>query len=218
MTLADLIDAYRDESRDTATPPLMSDERLTRLANEGQNEACRRASLIVDSTSDFCLLSVSSGDPMAELDPRILNITRARYLPIAYPLYDARTIDMDNEVPGWEDHAGTPTRYITDYQTGFLRMYPKPVADGSVSISVTRLPLSDMASDSDEPEIRKEAHPALVQWMLHRAYAYQDTDLVDMKKSSTALAEFEREFGKKKSLRNEVWQRERNTFSAAPIT
>lgn len=217
MTLSDLIDAYRDESHDMATPPFMSDERLTRLANEGQNEACRRADLITDSTSDFCSLTVTAGDPLLELDPRILRVTRARLMSVAYPLLTAQTAEMDDENPGWEDHTGSPTHYIGDYQTGYIRLYPIPTINDTVRITVSRLPLDEMEADGDEPEIRLEGQPALVQWMLHRAYAYQDTDLVDPNKSAAALVEFEREFGRKNSARNEAWQRERNTFSATTI-
>ena len=217
MTLSELIEAYRDESHDLAVPPFMSDERLARLATDGQNEACRRGNLITDSTSDFCTLYVTAGDPMLELDPLILNVTRARIDSIAWPLAITKIAVMDDEEPGWESHTGTPTHYIGDYQTGYLRLYPIPLEDDTVRITVSRLPLKTLESDGDEPEIRLEAHPALVQWMLHRAYAYQDTDLVDPNKSAAALVEFEREFGRKKSARNEAWQRERNSFSAAPI-
>lgn len=217
MNLGELIEEYRDESHDHATPPYMSDERLARFATQGQNEACRRGSLITDSTSDFCTLSVTAGDPMLELDPLILGVTRVRLSSTILPLPVALVNQMDEEEPGWEDHFGSPTNYIPDYQTGYIRLYPIPLQDDTARITVTRLPLAPLEEDGDEPEIRLETHMALVQWMLHRAYATQDTDLVDPNKSSAALVEFEKEFGKKKSARNEAWQRERNTISATPI-
>ncbi len=217
MNLGEMIDEYRDEAHDHAMPPFMSDARLARIATQGQNEACRRGNLLTDSTSDFCTLDVTSGDPMIELNPLIIDVTRVRLSSTALPLSIAQTKQMDEEEPGWEDHFGTPTHYIPDYQTGYLRLYPIPLEADVARITVTRLPLNDLVDDGDEPEIRLETHPALVQWMLHKAYANQDTDLVDPKKSAAALIEFEKEFGKKKSARNEAWQRERNTISATPI-
>lgn len=217
MNLGELIEEYRDESHDHATPPYMSDERLARFATQGQNEACRRGNLLTDSTSDFCTLNVTAGEPMLELDRLILDVSRVRLASTALPLSVALTKKMDEEVPGWEDHFGTPTHYIPDYQTGYLRTYPIPLEDDEARITATRLPLKELVADGDEPEIRLEAHMALVQWMLHRAYATQDTDLVDPQKSAAALVEFEKEFGKKKSARNEAWQRERNVISTTPL-
>jgi hypothetical protein len=217
MNLGELIEEYRDESHDHVTPPFVSDERLARLATQGQNEACRRGNLITDSTSDFCTLSVTAGDPLLELDPLILDVTRVRLSSTILPLPVALVNQMDEEEPGWEDHFGSPTHYIPDYQTGYIRLYPIPLQGDTARITVARLPLNPLVEDGDEPEIRLETHPALVQWMLHRAYATQDSDMFDANKSAAALVEFEKEFGKKKSARNESWQRERNTISANPI-
>lgn len=217
MDLAGLIDAYREESHDHAKPPFMSNERLAQIANEAQIEACRRASLIVDSTADFCAVPVTAGDPLVELDSHIIDVKRIRISTSSLPLAIAWTQDMDERIPGWESHHGTPTNYITDYQTGLLRLYPIPDVPADVRMTVNRLPLKAMDGDHDEPEIRAEYHPALVQWMLHKAYAKNDTDQLAPEKSAQALSEFEKEFGKRSSARNESWQRERNHVSASPV-
>lgn len=216
MDVSDMIAAYRDESHDIAKPPFMSDDRLLALANEGQIEACRRAGLLRTSTADVCSASITAGDPMVQLDAKILDVVRARASTGPYPLAVALTLDLDNQVPDWEASSGEPTDYVPDYESGWLRLYPVPVKDGELRMTVTRLPRL-LESDSDTPEIRTEHHPALVQWMLHRAFGTQDSDLFDPNRSGIALAAFEREFGKKKSARNEAWQRERNDLTSSPI-
>jgi len=217
MNLSDMIAAYREEAHDIASPPFMSDTRLAQLATEAQNEACRRAGLIRDSISSFCAASITAGDPMVELDDRIIDVLRVRTSTQSYPLSITWSTSLDSTRPGWEVEIGDPTAYLTDYQTGYIRLYPTPTKDADLLMTVSRLPLNALEGDSDEPEIRKDYHPALVQWMLYKAYAKQDVDLFDPRKSSLALAEFEKEFGRKVSARNETWQRERNTISAEPV-
>lgn len=217
MNAGELIEAYRNESHDKSIPPLVKDERLLQFASEAEREACRRANLLIDSTSGFCSVAVSANDPLVEIDQSIINIRRARLSISLYPLSPVRAEEMDRVNPGWESHVGTPTTYVTDYQTGFIRLYPIQRTTADLIITVSRLPVLEMTDDGDEPEIRQEYHPALVQWMLYRAYAIQDADLFDQNKSARALAEFEREFGRKSSARNEAWQRERPMIDTPTI-
>jgi len=56
-----------------------------------------------------------------------------------------------------------------------------------------------------------------VQWMLYRAYMRQDADTFNPTKAAAALAEFVREFGEKKSMRNEEWIREGNSLDVSPL-
>ena len=74
-----------------------------------------------------------------------------------------------------------------------------------------------MVALTDEPEIREEAHEALVEWMLYRAYSRQDIELYDEQKARSALASFEAEFGRKTSLRNEQWVRDGADLDVPPL-
>lgn len=217
MTLADLIDDFREESHDLGDPPFWSVSRLARLASEGQREACRRGDLLIDSTGPMCSASVTAGDPIVTLDPRALEVKRIRLASRGFQLCPVTTSQMDECALTWEQDSGDPTNFVTDYQTGAIRLYPIPVADDELSLTVRRLPLVDMVNDDDEPEIRIEAQPALVQWMLYRAYSKQDADTFDPNKAARALAEFEREFGRKSSARNEQWMRSSHVVGADPI-
>ncbi len=217
MTLADLIDDFREESHDLGTPPFWSFERLAKIASEGQREACRRGDLLIDSTGPMCSVSVTAGEPIVTLDPRALEVKRIRLASRGFQLLPVTTGCMDEYASTWEQDSGEPTNYVTDYQTGAIRLYPIQAADDELLLTVRRLPLADLVDDADEPEIRLEAQPALVQWMLYRAYSKQDADTFDPHKAARSLAEFEREFGRKTSARNEQWMRSANVVGADPI-
>ncbi len=216
MMLADLIDDFRDEAQDLGTPPFWSSARLAKLASEGQSEACRRGDLLIDSTSAMCSVDVTADYPVVTLDPMILEVKRASLSSSGYQLSPVTTAQMDSYASPWEQESGNPTNYVTDYQTGAIRLYPNPEANDTLNLTVRRLPI-DLVNDDDEPEIRLEAHPALVQWMLYRAYSKQDADSFDPQKAARALAEFEKEFGRKTSARNEQWMRSAHVVGADPI-
>jgi hypothetical protein len=217
VTLAELIADFREESGDNGTDPFWTDDRLSRLATEGQIEACRRGYLLIDSTSSICTVGVVANDPVVALDKRITGIMRARWSSGGFRLLPITCQEMDAYSTTWENDTGTPTNYVTNYQSGAIRLYPSPTVSADLLLTVSRMPLNNLVDDEDEPELRDECQPALVQWMLHRAYAKQDADTFDKDKSQRALAEFEREFGRKVSARNEEWRRSALVVGAEPI-
>lgn len=217
MTLAELRSLFRREANDATQPYLWADEALDGFANEAEQEACRRALLLVDSTASFCTLSIKAGDDVLALDPRIIDVRRARLVGENCMLELIHVDEMDARAPQWETETGTPRALVTDYQSNALRLYPIPTADDTLRLTVSRLPLNDMAADDDEPEIRREHQRGLVQWMLHRAFDVKDAELLDPQSAEKALRKFEAEFGKRSSARNEHWMRERMQMTANPI-
>ena len=217
MNMGELIELYREEAVDKVRPYLCSNELLFRFATEAERETCRRSHLLVDSTSSICSIPVSANDPLIDIDPAIINIRRAKLSTSAYSLTPIRAEEMDRVNPGWEKHVGTPTTYVTNYQTNAIRLYPIQQVSADLNMTVSRLPFKAMQSEEDEPEIREEYHPALVKWMLYRAYSRQDADMFDPQKAAMALADFEREFGKKASGRNARWQEDRVNIDTPTI-
>lgn len=217
MALRDLIDEFRYEASDESIPYFWPDSYLAKIASQAEREACRRGALIIDSTSQFCTLAFEAGDDVLNLDKRIIEIRRARVVETGCKLSFVTSDQLDRNNETWESEIGNPYAYVSDYQTGAIRLYPVPTNNGEIRLTVRRLPLADMELDEDEPEIRTEAHSALVQWMLYRAYMRQDADSFNPAKSAAALAEFTREFGEKKSMRNEEWVRENNELDTDPL-
>ena len=217
MTLEELIALYRADAFDQHEPYLCGDELLTLYANEAQDEACRRGQLLRDSISPICRIAYEAGAEHIPLDGMIINILRARADGHAMCLVSLG--DMDRLMPSWQDdqQQGRPTHLVSGLSTGVLFLWPRPVADGTVVLTVQRLSLKRLANDTDKLEIRPELHTALVNWILFRAYSRQDSELHDAQKAALSLQRFEAEFGRKASGRNEQWVRNGLGFMPGPI-
>lgn len=206
MTLNDLIKQARTLSDDTQEPYRVSRANWVIYANEAQEEACRRARLLIDSTTaEICQIALTSGTTTYALDPRVIFVRRIKLTGGTIPLKRASYKDLDRARPGWEDETGLPEAWVPDMDTGVLRPYPAPDGDYTANLTVVRLPLVSMADGDDTPEIRASAHRGLVHWMLHRAYSTIDSELYSPKKAEMHLADFEQEFGRKSTTQDEVW-------------
>ena len=209
MTLAELRTLFRSEADDTKTPYFASDDEILEWTNDAQNEACRRARLLVDSrTAGITTISLAANTVRYALDPRVVFVRRAKLVSNSSTLILASYRDMDG-VDGisaeWEDETDTPTHLITDMDTAYVRPYPIPDASDSIRLTVVRLHLEDLAADEDVPEIHARFHRNLRHWMLYRYYSKPDSDSFDAGKSATALAAFEMEFGKPSRAIEEEW-------------
>jgi hypothetical protein len=206
MTLQDLITLFRNEADDATEPYLWSDEEVTEFANDAENEACRRARLLVDSSGAVARIDMLAADGgIVQLHPAVVFVRRAK-MPGHRPLRRITLRDLDAHNPYWEDAAaGQPIGFVPDYQTGALMLYPAPAVDDSLWLTVVRTPLVEMRSLEDSPEIAPRFHRSLRHWMLYRAYSKQDSQANDPKKAADSLALFEQEFGKKSSAIDENW-------------
>lgn len=214
MTLEQLIALYRAQSMDgkfaadgADDDMLCSDDLLTIYANEAQEEACRRGELLRDSASLLSAISFAADAQVVALDPRIVRVISARV--DGQRVAVVSETDMEAICPSWQDDGARarPTHLVYGMTTGMLHLWPVPAAPGTIRLTVQRLPLKQLANDSDKPEIRPELHRGLVEWMLFRAYSREDTDLYNDAKAAIALGRFEAEFGRKTSGRNEEWVR-----------
>lgn len=217
MTLEQLICLYREQSFDNGTPPFCSNELLTIYANEAQDEACRRGDLLRDSSSAVCTIAFAADDESVALDPRIIEIQRAKVNGRAVAL--SNLDEMEDELPTWDEDTrrDVPQRLIQGVTTGRLFLWPRPAASGTIKLTVRRLPLDKMVSEVDEPEIRSELHTSLVEWMLFRAYSREETEMYNDTKAALCRSRFVAEFGSKASGRNEAWARNGGHVNAPPI-
>lgn len=206
MQLSDLITLFRNEVDDTVVPYLWSDAEVIEFANDAQLEAARRARLLLDSsTVAVCQIAVVANTALYALDPRVIFVRRARLVG-SHPLARKNVQDMDNEQAGWEDAtAATPLAFVTDFETGKLKLYPPPNASSTLALTVVRTPLADMTNEDDTPEIHARFHRSLRFWMMYRAYSKKDADANDPKKAIESMTLFEQEFGKKSSAIDELW-------------
>lgn len=205
MNLEALIAAARNLSGDTSAGQNWTDAEWISYANDAEREACRRARLIIDSTTAaICQIALTTAATYT-LDPRIIFIRRAKLTGRSLVLTRRSYKDLDREVPDWEAETGEPSAYVPDMSTNQFRPYPTPATAGTVTLTVARLPLADMAVDADEPEINARFHDSLVNWMLYRAYLKNDAETLNKIKAAEYLALFEAEFGKKSTAQEEAW-------------
>lgn len=214
MNLAELTQAAQADFADTvgdADARLVKPAQWVRFANEAQREACRRAHLLVDSsTASICHLAVTAGHPVINLSKKILRVRGVRLASDGTVLAKIRVDVLDTRSGrNWQADEGVPAYYAEDFQSSALLLYPKPSSGDSLNLTVVRLPLADMAHDTDEPELPESCHEGLVKWMLYRAYSAHDVETENMPRAQAALAAFEAQFGPAISAKEDAWARAR---------
>lgn len=204
MTLGELVELARNELDDATQPYLWSDQELIEFFADAENEAARRARLLIDSTTaEICEIAVVANTAEYELDSRVLFIRRAT---LDYQrMRRASYRDLDAHLTGWEQDEGNTSHFITDLDTGKVRLYPIPTENATLRMTVARLPLEEMNALDDTPELKAHYHRSLRFWAMYRAYMKQDSETYNKGRADNALALFEQEFGKKSSAVDEEW-------------
>lgn len=206
MSAKDIIREWRMSVDDAVEPFLWSEEEALAFLNEAQDEAVRRGRLLQDShTVEITQIDLVVGQASYALDPRVLFIRKAR-IAGKLPLRRMNEQDLATTFPYWEEASPSePSVFLTDTDTGYIRLHPAPKTAGLLLLTVVRDPLTDIKSEDDEPELNRRYHRSLQHWMSHKAFLKPDTETMDPKRAADALALFELEFGKKSSAIDEAW-------------
>lgn len=208
MNLEELRSRFRSEVRDNVEPYFASDEEIDAWMNEAQEEACRRALLLVDSTSAAATAAFLAGAKGVDLHASVIFVRRAILAASSIPLQPVVSRTMDEMVPGWEGSMDSvPRTFVPDWQTGYLRFWPPALDAGTVKLTVVRTPLLPMVGDGDKPEIRPQYHAYLLDWAKFRYYSTQDADSYDPKKADKHEVAFIKQFGQSAAV-DEHWSLE----------
>ena len=189
-TLAQLVSRWRSRLDDTQAPYLWSDEELTTYFNAAVNLLCHEVPVITDaSTASVCVITVTAADPTYTLSDRVTFIKRAKISTRTEPLILADVEDMDGTNTDWESvDDDIPTTLIKDgLGTGVIRLYPGPSANATLTLTVSRLPLTDMAYATDSattPEVPDKYLYLLDNGVFYFAYLKDDTDTHNNKKAT----------------------------------
>lgn len=169
-TVQDLITLFRREVEDPSyvgdrnMPSInsfWSNYELIQYLNQGQLEFAERTLVFKDSSTYKG--TITDGDPWIDYDPKIIHIERAELesnnvlLPIlTIEEFQTKATFRDYVVvkpSSWEVRTGNPLYLISDIELGKLRVYPIPVNDDTVDLTVRRLPLNDLVEMDDLIEI-----------------------------------------------------------------
>ena len=158
------------------------DAELIEYINGCVEQLCERTSCLVDSISDVaCLITLVPGQRHYPLHASVLDVSRVQpswgYTPLEQK--SAGTANHD-----WLTTVGTPASYVLDYSNGMLSLTAAPVSSGlSLRLTVTRLPLVELAYAGDVPEIPKQYHRSLYDGVMELAYLKQDSETYNLSKS-----------------------------------
>jgi len=212
-SLQDLVGQSRLDLDDPEVPgsgddslSLFKTDELVGYINRAIDEACVRAELILDSdTPEVCEVAVTAGQAQYAVDQRIIRIKRAKLVGEPRPLTQVDRDYLDDHFLDWEEDAGTPRHYLADMNPG-IRLYPAPVNDGTLRLTVWRLPLEPMKTHRmfEAPPLPPEDHYPLLDWVYYLALNKQDVDTYDPEKAARHAQAFARQFGERKS----AWERE----------
>jgi hypothetical protein len=223
MNLSELIVECREDSDDVNAPYLVSDDAFTRYLNEAVDEACRRAFLLYDETTDaVTAIDLEPGTQAYPLHSSILRVENCRREADNVPLarLSGSIQFLDDPPTSWRDAAGTPTAWTVRRRELFV--YPTPTACSVLRLDVFRLPMTDerLAAETDEPVLPAHYHLYLRHWALYRAYQRRDAELRSDKGAAEHLARFEAAFGQQPSAKAATIMAEqsgRMTARATPL-
>lgn len=213
MNFGELLAAFRSDMDDEVLPYLWTDDEALGYLNDAQNEACRRARLIVDSDSpEAAQITFTGGVGTVALHPSVIYV-RTVLDPNGRPVQKLRREYMDNTIPGWRTKTGdTIIAWIPDFSTGKIRTYPILTVETVLPLTVVRTALVPMAAKEDSPEIASRYHLALVNWMRRCAYRKPGPDTYNRQQAQDAEAEFDAEFGPAMPAVEEHWIHDRHGY------
>jgi hypothetical protein len=197
MTLGELRQLFRQLADDTKGKYLWSDDEVDRYINLAYFEAVRRAHIIFDSETQLvCSIDVVAGESLYQLHPSILRI---RHDTVVFNGRQLGMISIQDALPlcgaNWMAVQRFPEYFAVDAKPGYIKLIHTPDCNGLLTFGVYRMPLEELANDTDEPEIEGRYHAKLVHHALELAYLKQDVDTYDLNKSRMHAALFTQEFG-----------------------
>lgn len=200
MNVQDVINIFRQRADDGVFPYHVSDETLVGFFAEAESEACQRALLIFDETSDFCTIPVATDIVRYELDPSIFRVDCVQYTTTAGVIFNLEEVGIDAISGSDVTIKGRPLKY-NQLGDNALAVWPVPnaYADGVLNLRVYRTPVYPVEELDDEFEIAERHHANLIDWVLYRTYMSKDIEIYDPRRAETALADFIRNFGERRN-------------------
>jgi hypothetical protein len=222
--LREMLDDYEGKER-------FSTGRVDDALKQAQTEACRRADLIIDSTTEaICKIKLLPQVAYYPIDPSIKKIKQVRHANENEHCQRHRIlhqVDLNHKRNrgfwgGFDTLRGTssgtgcqyigrgfgrPDEYILDKETGalFLDRCPEIVGDYDfLSLTVIRLPITRMVKEADVPEILEQFHLPMCYWAASLLLSDNDPETYDPSRADRYEAKFTAEFGDPVTANNQM--------------
>lgn len=187
MNTTELLAIFRDEVSDTVVPYLWSDALVYAYIDDAQKQFCRETFGIEDARTHK--LTLAPNVEWYKLNPKIMRLLSAadsvtgRDIPIL-SVEDAKSqhLKFDGRKAGLVD------ALVKGQQKNYLRAWPIPTAAAVLPLTTLRLP-TDIGA-GDDFEIDEQHVLNLLLWVKYRAYAKQDVETLDKRKSLDCKTEF----------------------------
>lgn len=201
MKVSEYISQFRILADDEREPFLWSNNIVALWANEAYVEMAKLTRCIRDraTTTDSCVMctiSITAATAEYTLHKKILDIYSVKHSGRTTPLGKTSEMELDaNWTNWWNLTQPIPDYYLLDRNLTKILFVPIPSVDGTVRMSISRLPLVSLLpynSDRDvEPDdLREEWHPYLMYYILFKAYNKDDIETYDPKKAANNYALF----------------------------
>ena len=184
----------------TESQQLWKDAELNGYANEAVEVFCRELPLIIDSstatdddTIALCQITTAAGTQDYTLSPKVVAIRRAKVSGELRPLVETEMDLIDREDSYWDDvsenYRATPLYYLLGKETDKFTLIRCPDDEYTVNLTVQRLPLIDLAGDTDVPEISSGYHRLLLSYIRYKAYMKRDVETYSERKAGSELSQ-----------------------------
>lgn len=117
------------------------------------------------------------------LHPSILDIEECKWTSRQWKLTKVSVKKWQTN-PWWEQVIGMPTEFATDLSNNSIVLNFRSESADTLRLVVKRLPLTDLALDTDEPEFRTNYHDLMINGILFQMYSKQDSQTIDLKKAA----------------------------------
>lgn len=186
---------------DTAERPLWTDETLLEHYNEARREAAIRALVFNDVADSITPIELVGDQAVYALDPRVIKV---RSIGLVWPEGTITRLEpltvtqmRDNFGGAWQSDTGQPVAYWPNQH--MVRLYPIPNTEWNaktLTVDGFRLPLVDLGLTDEETEFDATATNALLYWVCHLAYLFEDSDIANkVSRAELYAAKFAEKYG-----------------------
>lgn len=170
-----------------------TNEEIVRNIQQARYFYYRRTLPVRELDSKFNI-SLASGKQTYDLNPKIIQIVKARLISSGLEL-DRVDINDLWDIKDLATYSTTPTKYSPNYESHSILIYPIPDSTDTLQLLVDRFPLRDLTWDNPECglEVSPEHEITLIWYATHLCYLKDNPNTFDPGRASYFFALFNQE-------------------------